>query len=297
MSENTIEPILRVSDLVKSFPRRNRFGRSSGHVLAVRGVSFDIAPGETLALVGESGSGKSTVAKTIMGFETPTSGRVDFEGRELSTLTSGDLRALRRDLQFVFQDPYASLPGRMTIGDIVREPLDIHKIGSMAERRKRVTELLRMVGLKPEHETRYPHEFSGGQRQRVGIARALALQPKMLILDEPVSALDLSIQAQVINLLIDLQEEFGLSYLFIAHDLAVVRRIAHRVAVMYLGEIVELGEVEDVFDNPQHEYTRALLSSVPIPDPRLRNPERRKRIAELIAQISTEEAVLEESAS
>ncbi|MER3386592.1 MAG: ATP-binding cassette domain-containing protein [Microcella pacifica] len=284
MSETAPRPILVVEDLVKTYPgRRMLIGRPKPPVPAVRGVSFEIKPGETLALVGESGSGKSTVAKTIMGFESPTSGTVLFEGANLADFTAAETRAMRRELQFVFQDPYASLPGRMPIGEIIREPLDIHRIGTPAQRRERVRELLQQVGLKLEFETRYPHEFSGGQRQRVGIARALALEPRMLILDEPVSALDVSIQAQVINLLSDLQEELGLSYLFIAHDLAIVRHIAQRVAVMNKGQIVEIGEVDDVFERPQHWYTKALLASVPIPDPRLRDPERRSRITADVA--------------
>lgn len=271
MSDAQTRPILLVEDLVKDYPGRQRlFGRERGAVKAVRGVSFHVAPGETLAIVGESGSGKTTVAKTIMGFEAPTRGRIEFEGRDITGLRPAAWRPLRRELQFVFQDPYASLPSRMPIGDIIAEPLNIHGVGDGPSRRARVRELLGLVGLRPEFASRYPHEFSGGQRQRVGIARALALEPRMLILDEPVSALDVSIQAQVINLLADLQSELGLSYLFIAHDLAVVRHIAHRVAVMYLGEIVEQGATESVFDDPQHDYTRKLLSSVPVPDPRLR---------------------------
>ena len=271
MSVDTTPPILLVEDLVKEYPGRQRLlGRERGAVKAVRGVSFHVAPGETLAIVGESGSGKTTVAKTIMGFEAPTTGRIEFEGRDITRLRPAAWRPLRRELQFVFQDPYASLPSRMPIGDIIAEPLSIHGVGDRDTRRARVQELLGLVGLRPEFASRYPHEFSGGQRQRVGIARALALEPRMLILDEPVSALDVSIQAQVINLLADLQAELGLSYLFIAHDLAVVRHIAHRVAVMYLGEIVEQGPTESVFDDPQHDYTRRLLASVPVPDPRLR---------------------------
>jgi peptide/nickel transport system ATP-binding protein/oligopeptide transport system ATP-binding protein len=298
MTDARTEPILRVDDLVKDYPGRQRvFGRARSAVKAVRGVSFEIARGETLALVGESGSGKTTVAKTIMGFEKPTSGRILFEGRDLGTLRAAEWRSLRRDLQFVFQDPYASLPGRMPVGEIIAEPLVIHGVGDRAARRARVRELLDLVGLRPEHESRYPHEFSGGQRQRVGIARALALSPRMLILDEPVSALDVSVQAQVINLLSDLQTELGLSYLFIAHDLAVVRHIAQRVAVMYLGEIVETGRTADVFENPEHPYTRALLASVPIPDPRLRDPDRRARIAAATARTREDAALAEEVAA
>lgn len=280
MVKSVPEPILAVDNLVKTYPgSRMLINGRMPPTTAVRDVSFEVKPGETLALVGESGSGKSTVAKTIMGFETPTSGTVLFEGKNLAHLTAAETRAMRRELQFVFQDPYASLPGRMPIGEIIREPLDIHRIGSPRERRDRVRQLLQQVGLEPDLEVRYPHEFSGGQRQRVGIARALALEPRMLILDEPVSALDVSTQARVINLLSGLQQEFGLSYLFIAHDLAIVRHVAQRVAVMSRGQIVEIGEVHTVFDSPQHWYTRALLASVPVPDPRLRDPERRARIA------------------
>lgn len=283
--ETAQDPILIVEDLVTEYAsQRSLLGRKKPPVRAVRGVSFEVAPGETLALVGESGSGKSTIAKTIMGFEAPTSGRVSFDGREVASLRGRDLKAIRRELQFVFQDPYASLPSRMPVGDIIAEPLDIHGVGTRHERRTRVSELLDMVGLRSEHASRYPHEFSGGQRQRVGIARALALQPRMLILDEPVSALDVSIQAQIVNLLSDLQRDLGLSYLFIAHDLAVVRHIADRVAVMHLGELVEVGDTDDVFDRPQHEYTRALLASVPRPDPRLRDPERRARIRRAVEE-------------
>jgi ABC-type oligopeptide transport system ATPase subunit len=278
-AENSAAPILVVDSLVKDYPAPGgAFARNRKPVRAVRGVSIEVARGETLALVGESGSGKSTVAKTIMGFEKPTEGTITFEGRDLATVRGRELKALRRELQFVFQDPYASLPSRMTVGEIIAEPLVIHGVGTRESRLARVQELLDLVGLTPQHGSRYPHEFSGGQRQRVGIARALALEPSMLILDEPVSALDVSIQAQVINLLGDLQERLGLSYLFIAHDLAVVRHIAQRVAVMYLGEIVETGPTDQVFESPQHEYTQTLLKAVPIPDPRLRDPERRERI-------------------
>ncbi len=276
-------PILKVENLVKDYAGTRGLFRSEP-VHAVRGVSLELAAGETLALVGESGSGKTTVAKTIMGFEKPTSGRILFEGTDVSSYSRAQWRATRRNVQFVFQDPYASLPGRMPIGDIICEPLDIHGIGTRAARRARARELIELVGLRPEHQSRYPHEFSGGQRQRVGIARALALEPRLLILDEPVSALDVSIQAQVINLLSDLQRDLGLSYLFIAHDLAVVRHIAHRVSVMYLGEVVETGEVDAVFEHPQHAYTKALLASVPLPDPRLRDPERRANITAALAK-------------
>jgi ABC-type oligopeptide transport system ATPase subunit len=280
-------PLLVVEDLVKDYPGPRRLFRRTP-IPAVRGVSLEVGRGETLALVGESGSGKSTVAKTIMGFETPTAGVVRFDGIDLSTLRRGQWKPVRRELQFVFQDPYASLPARSPVGEIVAEPLVIHGIGTRAQREARVRELLEMVGLRPEHAYRYPHEFSGGQRQRVGIARALALEPRMLILDEPVSALDVSIQAQVINLLSDLQRDLGLSYLFIAHDLAVVQHLAHRVAVMYLGRIVETGDTADVFAAPQHPYTRALLASVPVHDPRDRDRGRHRRIAAELAEARTE---------
>lgn len=266
----TSEPILSVKNLVKHFPvHGGLLQRQVGSVRAVSDVSFDIYPGETVALVGESGCGKSTVGKTIMRFHEPTSGSVRFEGRDLAKMRSAELRKMRRDVQFVFQDPYSSLPSRMPVGEILLEPLEIHGVGNDRQRRERVLELLHLVGLGPEALGRYPHEFSGGQRQRIGIARALALEPRLLILDEPISALDVSIQAQVINLLARLQRELGVAYLFIAHDLAVVRHLAHRVAVMYLGRIVEYGDAETVFTHPSHPYSQALLSAVPQPDPRL----------------------------
>jgi peptide/nickel transport system ATP-binding protein/oligopeptide transport system ATP-binding protein len=266
-----------VDGLVKHFPIRGGIlQRQRGTVQAVNGVSFTVAAGQTLALVGESGCGKSTVGRTIMRFHPPTAGRVIFDGRDLATMRARALRGVRRDLQYVFQDPYASLPARMPVGDIVAEPLAIHGIGNRASRQHRVRELFELVGLASEALSRYPHEFSGGQRQRVGIARALALQPKLLILDEPVSALDVSIQAQVVNLLARLQRELGVAYLFIAHDLAIVRHLAHQVAVMYLGHIVEYGAADTVFTRPAHPYTQALLSAVPVPDPRLRDPNRRR---------------------
>ncbi|QYH35275.1 ABC transporter ATP-binding protein [Salinibacterium sp. M195] len=266
----TGEPILSVENLVKHFPvHGGLLQRQVGSVRAVTDVSFDIYPGETVALVGESGCGKSTVGKTIMRFHEPTSGSVRFEGQDLAKLRPAELRKMRRDVQFVFQDPYSSLPSRMPVGEILLEPLEIHGVGNDRQRRERVRELLNLVGLGPEALGRYPHEFSGGQRQRIGIARALALEPRLLILDEPISALDVSIQAQVINLLARLQRELGVAYLFIAHDLAVVRHLAHRVAVMYLGRIVEYGDAETVFTRPSHPYSQALLSAVPQPDPRL----------------------------
>ncbi|MGD7704674.1 ABC transporter ATP-binding protein [Microlunatus sp. Y2014] len=261
-------PVLQVTDLVKHYPvKRRTLWEKRRHVHAVNGVSFDVAKGETLAIVGESGCGKSTVGKTLMRFHQPTDGTVTFDGVDINALSGGQLRRLRRKLQFVFQDPYASLPPRLTVGAIITEPLEIHGIGTATTRHERARELLDLVGLRPELINRYPHEFSGGQRQRVGIARALALEPAMLILDEPVSALDVSVQAQVINLLARLQRDLGLSYLFIAHDLAVVKHIAHRVAVMYLGRIVELGTTDQIFNHAKHPYTQALLSAVPVSEP------------------------------
>ncbi len=273
------EPLLQVSDLVKHYPvKRSTPWEKKRWVHAVNGVSFEVGRGETLALVGESGCGKSTVGKTLMRFHEPTSGQISFDGQDLAALSRSELRKMRRDLQFVFQDPYASLPPRNTVGAIITEPLEIHRVGTAESRRARAEELLDLVGLRPELINRYPHEFSGGQRQRVGIARALALEPNMLILDEPVSALDVSVQAQVVNLLSRLQRELGLSYLFIAHDLAVVKHIAHRVAVMYLGRIVEIGTTEELFANPRHPYTQALLSAVPVSDPTLRGQGERIRL-------------------
>jgi oligopeptide/dipeptide ABC transporter ATP-binding protein len=262
-------PLLQVTDLKKHFPiRRGIFSRVSGWVKAVDGVSLGISQGETLALVGESGSGKTTTGRCILRLLEPTSGGVTFDGVDLLSLPPRAMRRMRRQIQVVFQDPYASLNPRMRVGTIVREPLDIHRIGaSRRERDEAVAALLRRVGLDPGMRDRYPHEFSGGQRQRIGVARALALRPRLIVADEPVSALDVSVQAQVINLLIDLQEEFKIAYLFIAHDLAVVERIADRVAVMYLGQIVEVAARAEIFRNPLHPYTRALLQAIPIPDP------------------------------
>ncbi|WP_158742597.1 ABC transporter ATP-binding protein [Acidisphaera sp. L21] len=253
--------LLEANDLTKHFRTR------SGLVRAVDGVSFSLARGETLALVGESGCGKSTTARLVLRLIEPTSGGVTFEGQDITNIPSGELRRLRRRMQIVFQDPFASLNPRMTVGDTLDEPLLIHGYGDAAKRRARVTELLELVGLPPEHIRRYPHEFSGGQRQRIGIARALALEPALVVCDEPVSALDVSVQAQVVNLLGDLQQRLGLSYLFIAHDLAVVKHVATRVAVMYLGRIVETASRDALFDRPLHPYTRALLSAIPRPDP------------------------------
>ena len=259
-----IAPILRVRDLVKEFGVRN-LGRAAV-VHAVSGVSFDLQPGETLALVGESGCGKSTTGRCILRLTEPTSGQVEFQGTDLLKLGRRDLRKARRHLQIVFQDPQASLHPRMTVRRLLSEPLEVH--GEPADLvEARVDELLGLVQLRSEHLDRYPHEFSGGQRQRVGIARALAISPALLVLDEPVSALDVSIQAEIMRLLIDLRQRLGLSYLFIAHDLAVVRQLADRVSVMYLGKIVETGFADDVYGDPQHPYTQALLSAVPVPDP------------------------------
>ncbi len=273
------EPVLRVRNLVKHFPVKGSgvVRRKVGTIHAVCDVSFDVHRAETLGIVGESGCGKSTTGRTILNLQPATAGQVLYGGQDVTTLRGTALRAVRRDLQLVFQDPYASLNPRMTVLDIVAEPLVIHGLGeSKADRRKTVQELLRVVGLNPEHGNRYAHEFSGGQRQRIGIARALALEPKVLVLDEPVSALDVSIQAGVINLLEALQDRMGLSYLFIAHDLSVVRHIADRVAVMYLGRIVEIGTRDALFEQPAHPYTRSLLSAIPIPDPR--KERERKRI-------------------
>ncbi len=261
-------PLLQIRDLTKHYPiRRGAFRRQIGAIQAVDGVSFDIMRGETLGLVGESGCGKSTVGRTILRLIAPTSGRVIFDGRELTTLSKGELRSARRNMQMIFQDPYASLNPRMMVGRIIDEPLEIHNLGKSAERAERVQELLKLVGLNPYFANRYPHEFSGGQRQRIGIARALATNPSFIVADEPISALDVSIQAQVVNLLDDLKQELGLTYLFIAHDLAMVRYISDRVAVMYLGRLAELSTRDEVFDHPLHPYTQALLSAIPVPDP------------------------------
>ncbi|MGE3507143.1 MAG: ABC transporter ATP-binding protein [Alphaproteobacteria bacterium] len=262
------EPLVRVSGLTKHFPvRRGVLQRAVGAIRAVDGVTFDIYPGETLGLVGESGSGKSTTGRALLRLVEPTSGSVTFDGTDLTSLNPKDLRRARRHMQMIFQDPYASLNPRHTLAAAVREPLDVHGVGAKAERAERVEQLLERVGLDPAWGRRYPHEFSGGQRQRVGIARALATNPKFIVADEPIAALDVSIQAQIVNLLMDLKQEFGLTYLFIAHDLSMVRYISDRVAVMYLGRLVELGHVDDVFTNPLHPYTQALISAIPIPDP------------------------------
>ena len=268
--------VLSVRDLKMHFPIKEGLRRKTvGHVYAVDGVSFDVGQAETLGLVGESGCGKSTTARAIIRLLDPTDGEIVFMGTDITTLSRKEMRPIRRDMQIVFQDPYASLNPRMTVREIVAEPLRIHGMYDDGGA-DRVAELLRTVQLSPEHGNRFPHEFSGGQRQRIGVARALALNPRMLLLDEPVSALDVSIQAQVINLLEQIQSELELSYLFIAHDLSVVRHISHRVGVMYLGHIVEIGTREQIFQNPTHPYTQALLSAVPIPDPRVRS--KRERI-------------------
>jgi oligopeptide/dipeptide ABC transporter ATP-binding protein len=256
--------LVRVRNLVKHFPVDN----SDDVVRAVDDVSFDIRSGETLGLVGESGCGKSTVGRCLIRLYEPTSGEVWFEDQNIATLANRDMQALRREMQIIFQDPYASLNPRLSILSIISEPLKIHGIGDKNERKERVADLLKKVGLDPAYMNRFPHEFSGGQRQRIGIARALALNPKLIICDEPVSALDVSVQAQVVNLLQDLQAEFGLTYLFISHGLAVVEHISNRVAVMYLGRIVEIAEGVELYENPLHPYTQALLSAIPVPDPK-----------------------------
>jgi oligopeptide transport system ATP-binding protein len=264
-----ILPLLEAEHLAKHYKVRRGavLGRHVGTVRAVDGISFTLAHGETLALVGESGCGKSTTARLVLRLIDPTAGTVRFEGRDITDLRGEQLRKLRRRMQIVFQDPFASLNPRMTVGDILEEPLIVHRIGTKTERQARVNELLELVGLASYYALRYPHEFSGGQRQRVGIARALAVEPSLIVCDEPVSALDVSIQAQVVNLLKDLQARLGLSYLFIAHDLAVVKHVADRIAVMYLGQIVELAAKESLFADPRHPYTRTLLSAIPRPDP------------------------------
>jgi oligopeptide transport system ATP-binding protein len=266
------EIILEVKNLKKHFPITKGFifQRQVGAVKAVDNVSFFIRKGETLGLVGESGCGKTTTGRVILRLMEPTAGEAHFEGRNIFGLSKEELRRMRRNMQIIFQDPYSSLNPRMTVGDIIGEPLEIHNLARGKEKVRRVQELLEVVGLSPYHANRYPHEFSGGQRQRIGIARALAVNPKLIICDEPVSALDVSIQAQVLNLLEELQKEFGLTYLFIAHDLSVVKHISDRIAVMYLGKIVEVAPAEELFANPQHPYTEALLSAVPIPNPGMR---------------------------
>ena len=268
MTANNNEVLLHVDNLTMHFPiYRGVFQRQVGAVRAVDGVSFDVKRGETLGLVGESGCGKSTTGRSILQLYKPTAGKVEYEGTNLVGLKRETMRQMRRKMQMIFQDPYASLNPRMTVGQLVGEPLMVHSVATGEEINKRVEQLLELVKLNPAFSTRYPHEFSGGQRQRIGVARALALNPNFIICDEPISALDVSIQAQVVNLLEELQAQFGLTYLFIAHDLSMVRHISDRVAVMYLGVIVELTDREELYTNPMHPYTQALLSAVPIPDP------------------------------
>ena len=267
----TNETLVQIEELRKYFPAGGQ------QVRAVDGVTFSIRRGETLGLVGESGCGKTTVGRCILRLIEPTGGRIRFEDRDLASLGREELRRMRRRMQIIFQDPYSSLNPRMKVGAIIGEPLEIHRVGAKVERRERVAELLRVVGLDPGYADRYPHEFSGGQRQRIGIARALALQPAFIVADEPVSALDVSVQAQVVNLLQDLQEQFGLTYLFISHGLAVVKHISARVGVMYLGKLVELAPAEAIYEAPRHPYTQALLAAIPIPDPS-RSREARARL-------------------
>ncbi|MFF1693995.1 ABC transporter ATP-binding protein [Streptomyces sp. NPDC058257] len=273
------EPILQVRGLVKHYPLTQGIviRKQVGAVKAVDGVDFDLGRGETLGIVGESGCGKSTVAKMLVNLERPTAGEIRYKGEDISKLSGRALKAVRRNIQMVFQDPYTSLNPRMTVGDIIGEPYEIHpEVAPKGSRRQRVRELLDVVGLNPEYINRYPHQFSGGQRQRIGIARGLALRPEIIVADEPVSALDVSVQAQVVNLLDRLQNDFDLSYVFIAHDLSIVRHISDRVGVMYLGRIVEIGSDEEIYEHPTHPYTQALLSAVPVPDPAAR--EHRERI-------------------
>ncbi len=274
------EPLLRVEDLKVYFPfkRGNVLNREHGFIRAVDGVSFEVAAGETFGLVGESGCGKSTTARAILNLVPPTSGRVFLEGERIDGLNDHAMLAYRRRMQMIFQDPFASLNPRMTVGDIVGEPMKIFRLHGRRDRKLEVMRLLEMVGLNPRFLNRYPHEFSGGQRQRIGVARALAVRPKLILCDEPVSALDVSIQAQVINLLMDLQQQLGLAYLFIAHDLAVVRHISNRIGVMYLGRLVEVADGRRLYEDPRHPYTKALLSAVPIPDP----PKERARRREIL---------------
>jgi ABC-type oligopeptide transport system ATPase subunit len=290
MSTNgkTKEPLLVVEGLEKHFPIRSGFlvDRTTGYVKAVDGVSLSVDEGTTLGLVGESGSGKSTTGYCVLQLLQPTAGSIRFDGNELTTLESGDLRKMRREMQIVFQDPYSSLNPRMTVGDIVSEPLEVHGLGTRKSRRESVRRLLDVVGFDPTFTNRYPHEFSGGQRQRIGIARALALNPKLIVCDEPVSALDVSIQAQILNLLRDLQRDFGLTYLFIAHDLAVVRAMSDTIAVMNQGKLVEVGPAEDVYTSPKNEYTKALLTAVPVADPRRQRERKaeRRRLKHALAE-------------
>ena len=268
LSDSSVQPLLQVRELKMHFPvKEGIFMRTGKFNKAVDGVSFDIMPGETLGLVGESGCGKSTLGRCIARLYQPTAGHIHFKGTDLATLGRKAMMPFRRDIQMIFQDPMESLNSRHTVGEILEEPFIVHNIGDKVWRRQRVSELLELVGLPARSATRYPFEFSGGQRQRIGIARAIALNPKLIICDEPVSALDVSIQSQILNLLIDLQKEFNLSYLFIAHDLAVVKHISDRIAIMYLGRIVESGEGESIYRTARHPYTQSLISAIPVPDP------------------------------
>jgi oligopeptide/dipeptide ABC transporter ATP-binding protein len=274
-NRNGAPPVLEVRDLKKHFPiHKGFFQRTAGHVYAVDGVSFSIRDGETLGLVGESGCGKSTVGRVILRLIEPTGGAILLDGRDITHLKKAELRPYRRQMQIIFQDPFSSLDPRMSAGDIVAEPLRVHRVGARADVRKKVAQLFERVGLRKVQMDSYPHQFSGGQRQRIGIARALALQPKLIIGDEPVSALDVSIQAQVLNLMMDLQKEMGLTYLFISHNLAVVEHISHHIAVMYLGRIVEYTDKKTLFTRPLHPYTESLLLAVPVPDPRVKRQKR-----------------------
>ncbi|SKA89992.1 oligopeptide transport system ATP-binding protein [Caloramator quimbayensis] len=277
MEEKKSQFLIEIKNLKKYFPvKKGIFKTSSSYVKAVDDVSFEIKKGETLGLVGESGCGKTTCGRTILKLYEPTSGKIIYDGKDITKLSVNQMLSYRRKMQIIFQDPYASLDARMTVGDIVGEAIDIHNLMGKKERNERVQYLLQRVGLNSEHANRYPHEFSGGQRQRIGIARALAVQPEFIVCDEPISALDVSIQAQVVNMLEDLQGDLGLTYLFIAHDLSMVKHISNRVGVMYLGKLVELAASNELYKNPQHPYTQALLSAIPVPDPDM--AEERKRI-------------------
>jgi peptide/nickel transport system ATP-binding protein/oligopeptide transport system ATP-binding protein len=279
VSTNGAKPLIEVRDLYKHFPLRKGIivQKQVGAVRAVDGVSFDVFEGETLGLVGESGCGKSTTARLVTRLLEPTEGEIVYRGEDIAHFSRSQLKPLRRDMQMIFQDPYSSLNPRKTVGSIIGEPFVIHRLErDEGKRKKRVQELMDLVGLNPEHYNRFPHEFSGGQRQRIGVARAIALKPKLVVADEPVSALDVSIQAQIINLLSDLQDELNLTIVFIAHDLSVVRHVCDRIAVMYLGKIVELADADQLFDHPRHPYTGALLSAVPVPDPRLAREKHRQ---------------------
>lgn len=274
--QETESPLLEVKDLKKYFPlKRGLFSRTGGSVKAVDGITFSVHSGQTLGIVGESGCGKSTLGRNIIRLQEPTSGKIKYDNQDITHLNEARLRKVRRDMQIIFQDPYASLNAKLRIQEIVGEPLRVHKVGTRTERQEKIEYLMEKVGLEADHLSRFPHEFSGGQRQRIGIARALSLNPKLIVCDEPVSALDVSVQSQVINLLQDLQEEFGLTYLFISHDLSVVRHISDRVAVMYLGKVVELAATEKIYEQAAHPYTRALLSAIPVPDPEVQKKRQR----------------------